>query len=136
MNAQDIFDKAVGSVIRQGDLSVAGQGRCYYRHPDKPLACGVGHLLDDETAARLDDVQSQGSTSEIHKVSVKLVPAELRPHMELLKSIQICHDTAGCDHSDPAPRLLSFVNRMKFTAERFGLEMKFSAEDVAKAVAA
>lgn len=134
ITAQEIFDKAVGGVIRQGDLSVALSGRCYYRHPNNKLACGVGHLLNDETAKRLDEIQQEGGSSEIHKVPINLIPAELHPYMELLKEIQKMHDDAGNDHDDPAPRLIAFVSRMKFVAERFGLGMKFTIMDVEEAL--
>ena len=135
MNAQEIFDKAVGGVIRQGDLSVGGPGRCYYRHPELPLACGIGHLVDDETARKWDDIQSQGGVSSIEILPKDLVPEELHLHMDLMSKIQIIHDDVGVELKDPTARLRSFIRRAGYLATKKGLEMKFSEADIPEVAA-
>ena len=56
MTLQEMFDKAVTGIKKQGRLSqgpinpLSGKpGNCYYRHPDDPaVRCAVGHLIPDE----------------------------------------------------------------------------------------
>ena len=56
MTLQEIFDKSVAGIKKQGRLSQGpmnpGNGKpgvCYYRHPDNPaVRCAVGHLIPDE----------------------------------------------------------------------------------------
>ena len=135
MKAQDIFDKALGGVIRQGNLAIHGAyAACSYRTPDG-RACGVGQLLDDETAAKLDACRDDpNGDSSINCVPVALVPIELHPHLDLLGEIQHAHDDAGSGRQDADARLLKYLDLMENVAHRNGLEVKFSAEDVAKAV--
>lgn len=47
---QEMFDKAVGGVLEQGELSVAPDSGCFYRlrRPGKKtLKCAIGHLIPD-----------------------------------------------------------------------------------------
>lgn len=56
MALQEIFDKSVTGIKKQGRLSQGpvnpGNGKpgvCYYRHPDDAaVRCAVGHLIPDE----------------------------------------------------------------------------------------
>ena len=56
MILQEMFDKAVTGIKKQGRLSQGPKnpfdgkpGNCYYRHPDNPaVRCAVGHLIPDE----------------------------------------------------------------------------------------
>lgn len=47
---QEIFDRAVTGVIKQGALSQMNGGRCRYRatKKGKTLACGVGQVIADD----------------------------------------------------------------------------------------
>lgn len=134
MTPQEIFDKALAGVINQGDLSVNQTGFCFYRSPEG-LACGVGHLVDDETAKVWDNIQEEeGITSEIHMLPVSLVPEWMLPHMDLLRDIQKAHDDSG-RIDDPAPRLLLFLNKMKAAAATHSLEVKMTERDIERVLA-
>jgi hypothetical protein len=51
---QEIFTKAVLGVVQQGALSVGRRGGCFYRsrRNGQTLACGVGHLIEDDLYSR------------------------------------------------------------------------------------
>lgn len=136
MMPQEIFDKAMAGVINQGDLSISDTGKCFYRNPRKPgHACGVGHLVDDETAFACDNIQEAGKTSAIGAISVNLIPADLVLHMDLLEHIQMANDNAGQSHTDPAPRPLRFLENMKHVAKIKGLEVKMTERDIERVLA-
>jgi len=80
MTAQEVFDIAVGGVLKQGALS-AESGRCFYRGPNG-LKCAVGQLLKD------DEVNDELALYDM------VLPDRLEPHRKLLEELQSAHDDA------------------------------------------
>jgi hypothetical protein len=107
LTIKQILDKAVRGVIEQGDLSKSGNGSCYYRHPSRPLACGVGHLIADdhynskcETAAVVhieDAYRPSASFRDVAlAISLHLSGVDFDRHgvSDVLDEIQSTHDNA------------------------------------------
>src|SRR5690606_29195001 len=73
MTPQELLTQASLGAVLQGETSYNSViGRCYYRHPDKPLCCAVRHLLDDEQAKLLEHIASV--TSIWHRASLLNLP--------------------------------------------------------------
>lgn len=117
MTPQELFTKAYLGVVMQGEISYNPViGRCYYRHPEKPLCCAVGHLLDDATAKRLENI---GSVTAIWQRAMLLdLPDWFVPNIALLKDMQVAHDDGRS--------LAQFQHRMAIIAE----EHDFNVPDI------
>lgn len=123
MTLQEMFDKSVAGIKKQGRLSQGpvnpGNGKpgvCYYRHPDDAaVRCAVGHLIPDE----LYDRKMEGRNVR----SDAVLGAPLRGHLGIPRS------TAGM--SSPAVSMLSQLQTAHDnapTVEKFLI----SAADVAR----
>ena len=94
MNAQDIFDMAVTSVIAQGRPSVtlddAGTpDRCAYRGPDG-ARCAVGWLITDE------EYKPEMEGCDVSQLNRQgLLPSRLADHVDMLMEVQSAHDDAS-----------------------------------------
>lgn len=108
MTMQEAFNTAYRGVMSQGGKSMIGTS-CRYRAPDG-RKCGVGWLLDDDTAMRLDMAKGPGIKDHPEAAGRLGLP------MGFLLYLQHAHDTAKDDLSD-------FPARMAAIAKRFGLEM-------------
>lgn len=124
MTDQEIFDTALNGIVKQGSLSRSRLGDCYYRHPKKPLACGVGHLLDDATANKFDKYQDQCGNSSITALPIEWIPNHLRLTIDLLSDIQYAHD--DCPLDSPETEIEHFIENMKIVARNHGLEFNLS----------
>ena len=138
MTPQEIFDKAVHGVIKQGHGSYRmGKGNlgsyaaCRYR--SEAGACAVGHLIDDETA-ELWDAQENPDIAAIidpdeeepdYEKLIDSVPDWALANAELLTELQKTHDEATLSArgmaNEPTVFLTQFRSRAKQVAERFNL---------------
>ena len=131
MTLQEMFDKAVTGIKKQGRLSQGpanpGNGKpgvCYYRHPDDAaVRCAVGHLIPDEP---YDSKTMEGRSVN----SDAVLGAPMREHLGIPRS------SAG--HPSPAVSMLSalqtthdhsstveeFLDRAAKVAHRFMLDAK------------
>lgn len=108
MTLQEMFDKAVTGIKKQGRLSqgpmnpVSGMRSCFYRHPDDPaVRCAVGHLIPDEL---YDKQLMEGRNVD----SENVLGTEMRdllgipshddlyrsPAVSMLSELQTAHDNA------------------------------------------
>ena len=107
MNAQEIFTTVYTGVVTQGALAKDDTGACLYRGPDG-TKCGVGHLIDDELAASIEDLS-------IEVVDPLLLPLWAREQLFLLEQIQRAHDKAN--------NIEDFQIRMTRLAEELNLKV-------------
>lgn len=114
MTNQEIFDKALNGILKQGVPSMMSSGVCKYRGPNGTM-CAVGLLLTDDEALAMDDVMGA-----IDDLPVELVPERLLPHMDLLSAIQCAHDYA----SSRTPFVEEYKVRMRDVAKSFKLRME------------
>lgn len=103
MEAQEILDKAYLGLMAQGKQSRHGSGYCAYLH--NGLRCGVGMLIDDETAENWEKLPSNGQDSSIRSILESYqtsVPTWVGNHIDLLEAIQGAHDNLydTPDHRD------------------------------------
>lgn len=110
MTLQEIFDKSVAGIKKQGRLSqgpvnpgTGKPGMCYYRHPDDPaVRCAVGHLIPDELYDRklmeCRDVTSDNvlGTSMRALLGIPIrVDAHPSPVVSMLSQLQTAHDNSS-----------------------------------------
>jgi hypothetical protein len=120
MTPQEIFNKAYVGVMKQGRPSVKLQAGstdtlvCAYRGNDG-AACGVGHLVDDETAREWDMIGS------IDDVITQLGDDDLPPwalkNAGLLRQIQHTHDFAESAARDGSSFIDHFEKKMRLVAQ-------------------
>lgn len=106
MTLQEMFDKAVTGIKKQGRLSQGpvnpGNGKpgvCYYRHPDDPaVRCAVGHLIPDELynsktmeGRNVSSDAVRGALPGIHRSSA----GHPSPAMSMLSQLQTAHDNSS-----------------------------------------
>jgi hypothetical protein len=129
--AQEVFDTAVGGVLRQGRPSVTEDGLCCYQDADG-MKCAIGHLIPEAVFKRWG---ARIGHLDIHDVPEATLPhgIDLRPHMKpgpggyvLLHELRKAHDEAlgdemGIPQPPPADFLAEFGRRCRFIAEVFGL---------------
>lgn len=125
MTPQEIFDKAYIGVMKQGVASVKPSAIfnnftcCAYRGLNGKTACGVGHLIDDETAREWDMIGS--IIDVIYTLEEDDLPPWVVPNKNLLEDIQMSHDDAHHCGSDTDPFLTRFHSNMKEAAEKHSL---------------
>jgi hypothetical protein len=88
MNAQEIFNKSYTHLVQQGRPGWNAEDGCQYL-ADDGAACGVGCLIDAETAHHWDSLPASGINSVIKH---GLLPTYLKGHEDLLYAIQTAHD--------------------------------------------
>ena len=127
-SAQALFNRAYIGVMLQGRPSANRHGACCYRGV-KGTACGVGHLVDDETAKEWDYKTSSGIGSIINEMDV-VDPnyGWLKLHERLLWRLQEAHDfwvleSVARQSSDTylVPFPVVFHREMRDVAEQFSL---------------
>jgi hypothetical protein len=139
METQEIFDTAFNGVVKQGGLAVwdnqAKAGICSYRVNDElgVRACGIGHLIDDDTAANWDSRQDSSiftitCASKRHCLPDKYM--WMVNQRKLLVAIQGAHDTASSVHRG-AHRLgmQTFCREMQKVAVDFDLTVPEHTQD-------
>ena len=116
MNEQEMFNKAYTGVIAQGGVAQFSNGKCCYRlikEDGTVLACGVGQLIDDKTAAMFDGAKDSGIKQIILAGKVPEKYAYFEDHAYFLHELQRVHDMAY--------DLAGFKNRMAKLAEKRNL---------------
>lgn len=106
MTKQEFFDEAMRLLREQGEPSFDRLGgTCYYRHPTKPLKCGIGFFITDEeydpkiegqpydyghiTCAalkHLDDVMLSSFQSDVHDNAASAVRSD--PSVNFLEELE------------------------------------------------
>lgn len=127
MTNQELFDKVVRAIVKQGRGSINSEGLCVYRGPDG-LKCAVGHIIPDELYSPLIEKTSAmtlvtGKYKERHLFEESFreienpfqrratIEAHERVHSwlrdvvgvdaDLLEHLQAAHDDAAIeDHDD------------------------------------
>lgn len=123
MQYQEMFDKALSGVLKQGCLSreptgPAGAYMCRYRSTNG-AKCSVGHLIEDDHLAHRMDLMD--GSSIMHIVNSGEFD-EVLPHfinkdtVEFITEMQCAHD-----YADNVER---FLTNMREIASRWGLTMK------------
>ena len=88
MTPQEIFDKAVSTILAQGGPSFDGE-RCLYRGSNGSV-CAIGALIPD-SLAEIGDSTVMG----VRRLSKEPdFPAHLQDHLRLLRRLQTAHDNA------------------------------------------
>lgn len=128
MKMQEIFDKAVGSLLAQGQRSVsydpdtAVSTKCMYR--SSVGCCAIGHLIPDEIYKPGMDEGSSDVMSLICKypeIKPLIWPEDAENQAMgsfFLRDLQDAHDTG-------APQ--TWPNQFRSLAARYGLEYKFDS---------
>jgi hypothetical protein len=116
VTAQEIFDFAAERLLKQGKRSMRkmdGEDICAYRGRGG-TACAVGHLIPDSLyLAKWDKITG----TNVYALNTKgELPVSLRPHADMLSSMQDAHDDAN-SHFVP-----DFKRSMRYVAECFGLD--------------
>ena len=109
MTLQEMFDKAVTGIKKQGRLSQGPKnplngkpGNCYYRHPDdSTVRCAVGHLIPDELYDRREMEGRRVDCDAVLGTSMRALlgipPSEdlhNSPVASMLARLQTAHDEA------------------------------------------
>lgn len=93
MTPQEMFNKAYIGVVTQGGPSIdKDENKCMYRGKGG-AKCGIGHLIDDETANTWDS-QLLSSIGSIVLEDNVFVPKFIKENIDLAVKIQQAHDTA------------------------------------------
>ena len=122
VEAQEVFDFAVGKVIEQGAPATNVDGHCVYR-TGNGNKCAFGHLIPDSLYKRsFENVTSAGiinSKTKTPQYSPALA-ASLECHVDLIYSLQQAHDNIHADDFVP-----NFRHRAEAVAKEHGLTFKF-----------
>lgn len=90
MTAQEIFDKVITHLRKQGKATNAGGGNtCFYRTRDGK-SCAVGCLIPNEEY--LPNMEGQNISGLMTNFPDTMNKLGLSPHIELLKALQWAHD--------------------------------------------
>ena len=121
VEAQEVFDFAVGKVIEQGGPAIGKDGCVYRDHIGQK--CAFGHLIPDSLYKHsFENVTSNGiinSTVKNPQYSPALA-ASLECHVDLIYSLQQAHDNVHADDFVP-----NFRRRAEAVAQEHGLTFKF-----------
>lgn len=115
MNAQQIFDRVLDHLRKQGLASVGNDGGCMYRAPDGAM-CAAGCLIADEHYS--DSLERRCADQPpvmdaIERSGIDLV------HIGLLRDLQIAHDNYLRDYGIDA-----WEDRMRDIASDRGLSYR------------
>lgn len=122
MTMQDLFDRAVGGVLKQGAPSVERRtGRCLYRGPHS-TCCAAGHLIDD-THYKSHFEGDIVTTFDILDAIEKSIPGLKIGQQEryLIENLQTSHDAAARQNDFVS----FFTARVKELALRYQLGWNF-----------
>lgn len=115
MTPQEIFNKAYTGVVAQGRASRSGL--CAYRL-EPGIACGVGHLISDETAKLWDSMANPNITNILNKRAKGTKPWMFK-NQYLLTDIQAAHD--DCNGSEDF--VAEFKSSMHQVAKNYQLSV-------------
>ena len=128
---QEIFDVAVGGVIKQGKPALSDDGDCYYRAPDG-CKCAVGQLIDDADYSPEDEGNNVSSLFKGETHVRFFGPSETDEEEEtknhlifFLRAVQSAHDSwLTVDQESPEERIEFipfFKERVMWVATEYGL---------------
>jgi hypothetical protein len=124
VEAQEVFDFAVGKVIEQGNPAKSEDGCVYRDHLGQK--CAFGHLIPDSLyKPSFENVTSNGiinSAAKNPQYSPALA-ASLECHASLITGIQRAHGNNS--HYDGDNFVTKFRHRAEAVAEEHGLTFKF-----------
>ena len=124
VTAQEVFDQAVGGVIRQGRQSgeedEAGFFRCLYRGP-LGGACAIGQCIPDSMYQRHMEAHSADEMN-----NKGWVPKSLQTHMALLRELQDAHDSESGHEMVANLWVELFKARAKKVAVEFGFGLTWN----------
>jgi hypothetical protein len=132
MTRQEIFDKALVAVLKQGEPAMTKSGGCDY-WPGTGKMCAVGLLLGEDVAKEWTDA-GVGDVGEVTRYKVT-IPDWVVPELDLLMSIQVAHDMfVQTSPEDSLPSIdleywrSEFIRKMRLVAKKFDLEYKEELE--------
>lgn len=118
VEAQEIFDFAVGKVIEQGAPATGGvRGFCMYRTEDGNK-CAFGHLIPDSLYRT--SFEGAIATHVLVECYNPRLAASLARHAELIGSLQRAHDYAGISDFS-----FNFWSSVEAVAKKHGLTFNF-----------
>ena len=123
VEAQEVFDFAVGKVIEQGVQARGAKYQCAYRGGNG-TKCAFGHLIPD--ALYKESMEGLGASALLcsepgYSVSnAEALKPSLEVHVDLLGSLQAAHDNVG-----PTNFVPNFRRRAEAVAATHGLTFKF-----------
>jgi hypothetical protein len=114
MNHQEIFNKVLDALRKQGHASINKNGSCMYR-AENGDRCAVGHLISDE--AYSPELEGRrASTSPVQSALASSgVPTDFDT-IKLLMELQFAHDRSLKEYG-----MSKFESRMSDIAIRFSL---------------
>jgi hypothetical protein len=129
MTPQEIFDKALVEVLKQGEPAMTATGGCDY-WPGTGKMCAVGLLIGEKLAREWSAV-GVGYVIEVESYKVK-TPDWVESNLELLAGIQDAHDMflSESQTEDIEYWRSEFIRKMKLVAKRHNLEYKEELERI------
>lgn len=121
MNLQEIFNKVVLHLNKQGVKSVNEDGRCMYRG-DNGTMCAVGCLIHDNVYLNEHNPRIEGLPVTYNQVQEHLRLSGIscdKETIELLHELQQLHDDRlTCSFTSPR-----FLSKVKYIASEFDLSV-------------
>jgi hypothetical protein len=117
MTAQQVFDKAVGDLLKQNERSWGGNS-CSYRG-ERGNKCAVGMVIDDDD----DYMPGMEGCNVATLADGGSLPDYLKPHVPMLSSLQQVHDG-----SDVTNWYEEFHELVKMFGETWIVEWKFTPD--------
>lgn len=116
MNNQDAFDTTLTNLMNQGICSMTPYHCCRYRGPNG-TKCAVGHLIPDDLYSK--DIEGMGAISLCGRPLYKSFFNGVNTN--LLRAMQIAHDTLAISGGAPTQWRNSFWSSMKDVAKKWSL---------------
>jgi hypothetical protein len=134
MTRQEMFDRAVTGILKQGRFSADSHGSCYYRFDPEapppelsqydpsinyaaaPVRCAVGHLIPDDEY----DIRMEGKLAWSTQIAEAIGGPADDGDLNFLCALQAIHD--NCARDDKT------MDDFKVGAREFALEHNLSIE--------
>lgn len=136
LSLQQIFDKGLDHIRKQGEACVSNGGGCCYRNL-KGQACIIGGLFPDSAYdERLEDMGSitssiMGKPDNLLMTVLKSGDIDVNANLvtwDLLCCMQGAHDgSAANEQHDGSEFMPAFEAKMEIVAKSFGLEMRVAS---------
>lgn len=91
MDTQQIFDKAVNGVIKQGGPSLDKNGYCSYRGKDNKC-CAAGHIIDDKYYKKDIEGRSSHNDDVVHAIERSIGRPLASREFTMIGQLQCAHD--------------------------------------------
>jgi hypothetical protein len=132
MTPQEIFDKALSGVLKQGEPALKRDRSCDY-YTESGKMCAVGLLLGPELAQQWSKA-SVGEVADVTDTRIYdvVVPDWVKANMDLLMGIQSAHDVFlnGDQELDLEVWKGVFLRKMRSLAFNHNLDYKKELEHV------